>query len=296
VLDVLRQIRASVVAGDPAFAQELVELPAAHLCEQAGFAERQHAAAIEGQSQLPPDLVFRLSRRQSEGVNDIGRDLERDLWHFVHLVLDPSMTHLETPFRDIASKPPTASPTAGGVRGTSSSPAAPLCEGSNGYNPPMNLIADLQRIVPRDVDTLRREIELYPDDDSVWRELPGLPNSGGTLVLHLVGNLRHYFGAVLGGSGYVRDRPAEFSTRGVPRQELLQLIAAAHAEVSDALAHLDPARLEETYPEPMRGQSFSTSLFFLHLAVHLTYHLGQLDYHRRVVTGDAASAGALPPP
>ncbi len=160
----------------------------------------------------------------------------------------------------------------------------------------MNLIADLQRIVPRDVDTLRREIELYPDDESVWRELPGLPNAGGTLVLHLVGNLRHYFGALLGGSDYVRDRPAEFSTRGVPRQELLRLIAAAHAEVTDALARLEPARLDETYPEPLRGHSYPTGLFILHLAVHLTYHLGQLDYHRRVVTGAAASAAALTPP
>lgn len=160
----------------------------------------------------------------------------------------------------------------------------------------MNLIEDLRRILLRDIDTLRREIELYPDDDSVWREAPGLPNSGGTLVLHLAGNLRHYFGAVVGKSGYVRDRPAEFSTRGLSRQELVQIIAAAHAEVGEALDHMDPALLDETSPEPNWGQSIPTHLFFLHLAVHLTYHLGQIDYHRRAVTGDSASAGALPPP
>jgi len=164
------------------------------------------------------------------------------------------------------------------------------------YNPPMNLIADLRRIVLRDIDTLRREIELYPDDESVWREVPGLPNPGGTLILHLTGNLRHYFGALMGKSGYVRDRPAEFSTRGVPRHELLQRIAAAHAEVGETLAHLDPAVLDEIYPEPLRDHSLPTGLFFLQLAVHLTYHLGQLDYHRRMVTGDSASAEALAPP
>src|SRR6266849_5356919 len=160
----------------------------------------------------------------------------------------------------------------------------------------MNLIADLQRMVLRDIDTLRRESELYPDDESVWQEVPGLPHAGGTLILHLTGNLRHYFGALMGGSGYVRDRPAEFSTRGVPRRELLRLIAAAHAEVGEVLAHLDPAVLDETYPEPLRGLSYPTGLFFLHLAVHLTYHLGQLDYHRRMVTGDSSSSDALPPP
>jgi hypothetical protein len=160
----------------------------------------------------------------------------------------------------------------------------------------MNLIADLRRILLRDIDTLRREIELYPDDDSVWREVPGLPNAGGTLVLHLAGNLRHYFGAVMGKSGYVRDRPVEFSTRGLSRKDLVQIIAAAHAEVGEALDHMDPALLEETFPEPNWDQSIPTHLFFLHLAVHLTYHLGQIDYHRRAVTGDSASAGALPPP
>lgn len=160
----------------------------------------------------------------------------------------------------------------------------------------MNLISDLKRILLRDIDTLRREIELYPDDDLVWREVPGLPNSGGTLVLHLAGNLRHYFGAVYGKSGYVRDRPVEFSTRGVSRAELVRIIAAAHAEVGEALDHMDPAVLEETYPEALRGENLPTGLFFLHLAVHLTYHLGQIDYHRRVVTGDSASAGALPTP
>src|SRR4029078_9979483 len=100
----------------------------------------------------------------------------------------------------------------------------------------MNPIPHLRRILLRDIDTLRREIELYPDDESVWREVPGLPNPGGTLVLHLVGNLRHYIGGFLGQSGYLRESPAEFSTRGTSRQELLRLIAAAHDEVDAALA------------------------------------------------------------
>src|SRR3954466_13032568 len=160
----------------------------------------------------------------------------------------------------------------------------------------MNLIEDLKRIVLRDIDTLRREIELYPDDESVWREVPGLPNAGGALALHLGGNPRPYFGAALGKSGYVRDRPAEFSTRGVSRQELVKIIPAPPAEAGATLTGADPAVLEETYPEPLRGQSLPTSLFFLQLAVHLTYHLGQLDYHRRAVTGHLASAGALGPP
>ncbi len=157
----------------------------------------------------------------------------------------------------------------------------------------MNPIPHLRRIFLRDIDTLRREVDLYPDDESLWREVPGLPNPGGTLILHLAGNLRHFIGALLGHSGYVRDRPAEFSTRGTSRQELLRLIAAAHDEVDGALTRLDPAVLEDPYPETLRGQHYPVHLFLLQLAVHLTYHTGQLDYHRRMVTGDRASADAV---
>jgi uncharacterized damage-inducible protein DinB len=155
------------------------------------------------------------------------------------------------------------------------------------------MLTEVRTVLLRDVDTLRREIALYPDEASLWRELPGLPNTGGTLALHLAGNLRHYIGATLGGSGYVRDRAAEFATRGLTRAELSALVDQARAEVSRALDLIDPASLDSPYPAAFDGRSISTRLFLLHLAVHLTYHLGQLDYHRRMVSGDRAGAGAL---
>lgn len=155
-------------------------------------------------------------------------------------------------------------------------------------------IQDLSLLLLRDLDGLRREIELYPDDAAPWAERPGLPNRGGTLALHLAGNLRHFVGAVLGGSGYVRDRDLEFSARDVPRAEILEKVAAARREVEAALAALDPARLDEDYPLPLGGRIASTRQFLLHLAMHLTFHLGQIDYHRRATTGDSKSAGVIP--
>jgi hypothetical protein len=115
------------------------------------------------------------------------------------------------------------------------------------------MLDHFRRVFLRDIDTLRREVELYPDDLAPWKEVPGLPNTGGTLAVHLVGNLRHYVGAQLGKTGYVRDREGEFSVRGLSRQAILQLVAAAH----------------------------------------LSYHTGQIDYHRRAVTGASVSAGTL---
>jgi DinB superfamily len=156
------------------------------------------------------------------------------------------------------------------------------------------MLTDLQAVVLRDLDTLTREIALYPSDDALWTAVEGLPNSGGTLVLHLVGNLRHFIGAALGRTGYVRDREAEFATRGLSREALAAQVAVARADVVSVLQTLPPSVLDTTFPLQLAGHSFGTRAFLLHLATHLSYHLGQIDYHRRVVSGDRASAGAMP--
>ncbi len=155
------------------------------------------------------------------------------------------------------------------------------------------MLNDLQKLFDRDIDGLRAQVEYYPDDAALWRVVPGLPNVGGTLVLHAAGNLRHYVGAQLGNTGYVRDRDAEFGTRDLPRTDVLRIVAAARTEVREALLALDPSALTEGYPLPIGGKSFTTSLWLLHLSTHLAYHLGQVDYHRRVVTGDSTSAGVV---
>lgn len=155
------------------------------------------------------------------------------------------------------------------------------------------LIQDLSTLFLRDLDGLRREIELYPDDTAPWAEIPGVPNCGGTLALHLAGNLRHFVGAILGGTGYTRDRDLEFAARGLPRTELLEKAAAARREVEATLAALDPAVLDADYPLPLAGRSMAARLFLLHLSAHLAFHLGQIDYHRRAATGDPRSAGIV---
>ncbi|MDX1430538.1 MAG: DinB family protein [Rhodothermales bacterium] len=155
------------------------------------------------------------------------------------------------------------------------------------------MLPQLTAVLIRDLDGLRDQVDLYPDDAAVWRDVPGCPNSGGTLALHLVGNLRHYIGARLGGTGYIRDREAEFASRNVPREQILELIAAARSEVSDTLRGLTSSSLQQTYPDEVAGRRIEVGLWLMHLATHLAYHLGQLDYHRRTVTGDATSAGTV---
>jgi hypothetical protein len=155
------------------------------------------------------------------------------------------------------------------------------------------MLKSLQVVFARDIETLRTEVALYPSDALLWQVVPGCPNPGGNLVLHLVGNLRHFIGAQLGSSGYVRNRPAEFSTTGLTRAELHTSISLAATEVAHTLETLDPARLQESFSLPQHSGSVTIERWLLHLATHLAFHIGQLDYHRRAVTGDRSAAGAL---
>ena len=157
----------------------------------------------------------------------------------------------------------------------------------------MNPVDSIRRCMVRDLGTFEIELASYPDDASVWTMHPQIPNTTGTLVLHVAGNLRHFVGASLGATGYVRDRDAEFSTRNLARRELLVLLHAARDEVDATLRTLSVARLDETYPLEIGGTSLTTGQFLVHLATHLAYHLGQADIHRRVVTFDPKGVGAV---
>jgi hypothetical protein len=155
--------------------------------------------------------------------------------------------------------------------------------------------AGIAAILDRDLRALRRELEAYPDERQVWQEVPGLPNTAGTLALHLAGNLQHYIGARWAGTGYVRDRDAEFARRRVPRAELVAEIERTRTVISTGLERVTPEELGEDYPEPIAESHVRTEEYLVHLCTHFTYHLGQLDAHRRIVTGNASGVGALRP-
>jgi len=154
-------------------------------------------------------------------------------------------------------------------------------------------LATIHLLIRRELAAVRREIEAYPDDDSLWRAVPGMPNAGGTLALHIAGNLQHFLGAILGKDGYVRDRDAEFARRDVSRAELLNGIDAALASVDKTVKKLKDADLAAPYPEPIAKRKVNTGVFLAHLPTHLSYHLGQLDYHRRAATRDERGIDAV---
>jgi hypothetical protein len=151
---------------------------------------------------------------------------------------------------------------------------------------------NLKRILVRDLMALREEVRAYPEERDLWVCPEGIVNSAGTLALHLTGNVLHFIGAELGKTGYVRDRAAEFTDRNIPRAELEVRIGAAIEVVERGMERLGDDDMTAQYPLEVRGQRLPTGLFLTHLAAHLAYHLGQIDYHRRVVTGRAEAVGA----
>jgi len=148
-------------------------------------------------------------------------------------------------------------------------------------------------VIVRDLRGVRRELEEYPSESDIWRLAPGIANSAGTLALHIAGNLQHFIGVVLGGGSYRRDRDAEFSRRDVPRSELVAQIEAAIVAVQRGLAQVSEAALDSEYPERVGGHVVTTGEWLVHLAAHLCYHLGQIDYHRRLVTGRGDTVGTM---
>ncbi|HUF30887.1 MAG TPA: DUF1572 family protein, partial [Gemmatimonadaceae bacterium] len=147
-------------------------------------------------------------------------------------------------------------------------------------------------ILARELRALRRELEAYPSEESIWLVPPGIANSAGTLALHLIGNLRYLIGTNLGATGYMRDRDAEFATRNVSRADLVQGIDETITLVEKVLPAVGEDRMEEMYPIEVAGVRVRTDDFLAHLAVHLAYHLGQVDYHRRLLAAPG-TVGAM---
>jgi uncharacterized damage-inducible protein DinB len=145
------------------------------------------------------------------------------------------------------------------------------------------LVAVLKALFDRDLNKLQQEIQAYQTEQALWRTEPGISNSAGNLCLHLLGNLNTYIGAELGHSGYIRDRDLEFSACDVPRAELIARIAATRRVVEAALTPLTEDQLAHEYPIVVWDAPTSLGYLLVHLTTHLTYHLGQINYHRRLL-------------
>ena len=145
------------------------------------------------------------------------------------------------------------------------------------------LIQNLQLLFDRDLSKLKAEILAYKDEQNIWVVKNDIKNSAGNLCLHLLGNLQHYIGFQLGKIEYQRNRPAEFSSNNMPVDAIVQSIEHTQQVLKVSFSGLDNDTLENEYPEKVFQESMQVEYFLLHLLAHLNYHLGQINYHRRLV-------------
>ena len=141
----------------------------------------------------------------------------------------------------------------------------------------------LKTLFNRDLNKLKTEIESYENESSIWKIDKNISNSAGNLCLHLIGNLNTYIGAELGKTDYIRNRPLEFSLKDIPKSELIEKIEATIQVVNSTMGTLNDTDLEKIYPQIVFEKEMTTGFFLIHLATHLGYHLGQINYHRRLV-------------
>jgi hypothetical protein len=142
----------------------------------------------------------------------------------------------------------------------------------------------LIKIFDTNLNRLITEINLYRDENNLWLVKEGINNSAGNLTLHLLGNLNYYIGGLLGHTGYIRHREDEFALKKVLRADLITNIENCIIIIKNALTRLTPEDLEKDFPVEISGSVQTTDFMLVHLSAHLTYHLGQINYHRRLLT------------
>ena len=145
------------------------------------------------------------------------------------------------------------------------------------------LTETLVKIFKRDLNKLKLEIGSYKNEDNLWLIDREISNCAGNLCLHIVGNLNHYIGAALGNSGYIRERDLEFSLKGISKVDLIKQIDETIDMLEVIFMKLTEKDLEKIYPIDVFRESMSTEYFLIHLTTHLSYHLGQINYHRRLL-------------
>ncbi|WP_338759428.1 DinB family protein [Bernardetia sp. ABR2-2B] len=147
----------------------------------------------------------------------------------------------------------------------------------------MTLSQTLRTLFERDIIRVKTEIESYKNEENMWKLDGEILNSAGNLCLHLIGNLNHFIGAGIGKTGYVRKRELEFSQKNIPREKLIKELEDVVKVVDDSIKSLTEEELYAETSVPKFTEKQTTAFLLLHLHAHLNYHLGQINYHRRLL-------------
>jgi len=140
----------------------------------------------------------------------------------------------------------------------------------------------LTQLFNRDLDKLIDKINSFKNQENLWKTQGEITNSAGNLCLHLIGNLNYFIGTIIGNTGYVRNRDAEFSDTDVDRKMMTNMILETKSAITTTLEMFNKEQLKNIYPIKVFGDEITYEFLLIHLVGHLNYHLGQINYLRRI--------------
>jgi len=144
------------------------------------------------------------------------------------------------------------------------------------------MLDSFKELFERELNKLEDEINAFRDEATLWKISGDIKNSAGNLCLHVCGNLQHFIGQNLGQTGYSRDRDAEFSRKDVPKDLLIMEIHQTKDAVQSTFNKLSDTDLQKIYRQNILAKDVTTGYFFIFLLAHFNYHLGQINYARRI--------------
>ena len=142
---------------------------------------------------------------------------------------------------------------------------------------------ELANLYERDISKLIEEINLFKNEEDLWRTTGSVKNSCGNLVLHIIGGMNYLIGTTLAHTEYVRNRDQEFIQKNVEKKELIAKLEELITIINQTLNRLTPEQMENEYPIFFDKPKTSVSYVLVQLLAHLNYHLGQVNYLRRIL-------------
>lgn len=141
-------------------------------------------------------------------------------------------------------------------------------------------IADLFQ---RGIDKLIEEINLFKKEKNIWKIKETTKNTAGNLTLHLLGNLNHFIGRTLGHTDYIRKRQDEFSIKAIPREKLVTDLILLKETIKNSLEKISIEDIKKEFPLKIKEEVLTVELMLIFLLNHFNYHLGQVNYLRRLI-------------
>jgi len=142
---------------------------------------------------------------------------------------------------------------------------------------------EFQKFFRENLQSLHNEINSFEHEEDLWEIKGTIKNPPANIAMHMCGNLKHYIGHGIGNNGYIRNRDLEFSIKGLSKEQILNEINSTIEALDAVFEKLTYDDLLKNYEHDYYGENKKIAFVLSILSQHLGYHLGQINYYRRLI-------------